>query len=497
MHKPYQVLIVALSVLFVVVSLVEGQGDCPALVQTALSQMGNNCSSLDRNTACYGYTQVKATFSDTQPTDFFTKPADRTQLRTLQTIETAPLDTQTGQWGIAVMNVQANVPDTVPGQAVTFLLMGDVQMQNAVSADQAFEPTAAPITVKTLTQSNVRTSPNANANLLGSVTAGVELVADGLNPGKDWVRVLLNGTPGWISRDLVDAGGGNLDTLPVISRQNRSPMQAFYFTTGVGTPACKESPPSALVVQGPQKVNVNITANGADITIGSTIVLQSDGKHMQLTTLVGSAQVNGLNILAGFTASAPVTQGQAGAWEHLRPMTSAEIDSFQPLENISGTVLHYPITVPTAADIQKTIQAVNSAQSKPSTNTAAPGTTGVALTGPAAQQVDCSDLAAAGPSGGVPYGTVGFFWTPAAGATTYKVNFFNSAGGYITSREVDASQTSVSVDTGSLGGDPNMTWEVEARVGTQNACTTGRVSIQRSLPPQPPKPKSCPTSAPC
>src|SRR6187401_1016586 len=84
----------------------DDEASCPALVEQALFQLGGNCTGLDRNSACYGYNRVDATFSQSVAPDFFSKPSDRTQLASLETIQTAPLDLALEQWGIAVMNVQ-------------------------------------------------------------------------------------------------------------------------------------------------------------------------------------------------------------------------------------------------------------------------------------------------------------------------------------------------------------------------------------------------------
>ena len=41
------------------------------------------------------------------------------------------MNASTGAWGVALMRIQANLPDTLPGQNVTMLIFGDVQIQNA------------------------------------------------------------------------------------------------------------------------------------------------------------------------------------------------------------------------------------------------------------------------------------------------------------------------------------------------------------------------------
>src|SRR5215216_6186910 len=65
---------------------------CPGMIQSALDDVGNNCGGLDRNSACYGYDSVLASFTQPKPEDFFASPADRAGLVDLQGISTAPID---------------------------------------------------------------------------------------------------------------------------------------------------------------------------------------------------------------------------------------------------------------------------------------------------------------------------------------------------------------------------------------------------------------------
>src|SRR5215813_7987730 len=98
-------------------------GSCPALVEQALQDLGDNCGGLGRNSACYGFNRVSALFNQDVTDTFFSKPADVSDLKIMQSIETAPLDTILNQWGVAVLSVQANIPNTIPGQAARFILL--------------------------------------------------------------------------------------------------------------------------------------------------------------------------------------------------------------------------------------------------------------------------------------------------------------------------------------------------------------------------------------
>src|SRR4051794_30129175 len=122
MRRLSLILSVAIAVFLLAVTLQrgltqDGANSCPTLVKQALEAVGNNCGGLGRNSACYGFNRVNATFSEDVNEGFFSKPSDQTNLRSLQSIDTAPLNDAIQEWGVAVMSVQANVPNSLPGQA--------------------------------------------------------------------------------------------------------------------------------------------------------------------------------------------------------------------------------------------------------------------------------------------------------------------------------------------------------------------------------------------
>jgi hypothetical protein len=120
------------SILIVSPQLALTQEQCPELVvDEALAAIGPNCSNMDVNTACYGYNRVNVTRRQEGGPNFFNQPNARAQLAALAAIQTAPNEQGLG-WGIAVLNLQANVPESVPGQAINFLLLGGTEVENAV-----------------------------------------------------------------------------------------------------------------------------------------------------------------------------------------------------------------------------------------------------------------------------------------------------------------------------------------------------------------------------
>lgn len=104
---PITALLVIMSI-----SLVAAQtDDCPELVKRAITAVAKVCDTLNGNEACYGNDRLQAELDDNAP---FTQPADRVSVGDIRSLHTFGLDEQAGTWGIAVLDVQANLPDTLP-----------------------------------------------------------------------------------------------------------------------------------------------------------------------------------------------------------------------------------------------------------------------------------------------------------------------------------------------------------------------------------------------
>jgi len=245
---------------------------CQALVDRALESVGESCGGLQRNTACYGYSRVNSTFIETQAEDYFTHPGDRGLLRDFRTITTSPLDLDTGDWGISVLNLQADLPGTLPGQAVLMLLVGDAEVENAVPPEDVIL-TEDVLVVSTRMEAPLRSGPTANANVVGSVPIDSTLEVDARSEDGLWLRTLFDERAAWVARDRVDQNDA-IDDLPAIRPESRTPMQAFYFRTGLAQPECG-AVPDTIMIQGPQNYTVRLNINGAEMEIGSTILLRT------------------------------------------------------------------------------------------------------------------------------------------------------------------------------------------------------------------------------
>ena len=119
---------ILLSLVAVVTAQIE---DCEVIVREALGSVDGLCEGLDRNSACYGSTLVDSeTVVSPRPDGFFAQPGDKEMLTNFTAIQPHPLNAETGEFGVTLLNVLANVPNTVPGQAVLLLLVGDAELTN-------------------------------------------------------------------------------------------------------------------------------------------------------------------------------------------------------------------------------------------------------------------------------------------------------------------------------------------------------------------------------
>jgi hypothetical protein len=113
---------------------------CETVLMRALEVTEADCSPTGRNQACYGYTVVQSELqSGISPASIrFARSGDIVPIRSLAKIRTEPLNLVQGTWGMAVLRLQANLPDTNPGQNITFILFGDTTLQPDSSRTNAF-----------------------------------------------------------------------------------------------------------------------------------------------------------------------------------------------------------------------------------------------------------------------------------------------------------------------------------------------------------------------
>ncbi|MFW5691804.1 MAG: hypothetical protein ACOCX3_00480 [Chloroflexota bacterium] len=118
-------------------------GSCPAIVEAALDAVDTFCTGVGRNQVCYGNVAVEADPQPDAQAFQFEHVGDVEDVGQLLSLRLQPMDEQAGTWGVALMKLQANLPDTSPGQNVTFLMFGDVSITSAVAPGDGQRPMQA------------------------------------------------------------------------------------------------------------------------------------------------------------------------------------------------------------------------------------------------------------------------------------------------------------------------------------------------------------------
>jgi hypothetical protein len=481
-------LVTALTGLALISGTVLSQGACAQAVQASFERIGSLCEGAEGGTACADTGVTLTDFAGTASR--LTAPANAFSLDEVARISVEqPAE---GDMLGAALNVYANVPLGLSQAGLRYFLIGNVALENLVDPESAVLPAEA-IVISPIVGANLRVSPSADARVLASAAAGTELQANGVSRDQQWLRVLHEGQRVWISRQTVAERVGEIEALPIVSNDDRTLMQSFKLTTADRAWTCAGLLPDMLFIQGPTSYSASITANGTDIRFTSTVVLRLDSGLLRVYVLDGSATLGSVTVPAGFTIQAALgPDGTVAApWTALRAITDEERNFLTALEILPVNALYSAVKVPSQAQINEILAAINASS------------TSQTIAGPAQGRANCRAFRPTSPLSGMPNGeSVPFYWDGAPGATAYRLNFYDTAGVRVRSFEVSALSTTFSVNTTSaaLGAGSSFGWDVDALVDGQVACTTGRVSVVRDFADVPvssnqqPQPQAQPTA---
>ncbi|MCB9452691.1 MAG: hypothetical protein H6672_14735 [Anaerolineaceae bacterium] len=266
--------------------LTQESTSCPAIVSDSLAMVASLCGETGRNQACYGNLMLTVEAQAGVDSLVFDTPGDIINVADIRSLRLTGMDEAVPEWGVALLKLQANLPDTLPGQNVTMLLIGDVAVQNA-------------------------------ANVTG---------------------------------------------------ESYTPMQAFYFRSGMGDSLCAEAPESGIVIQTPKgQGQIALRVNNVDISLGSTAFLQAvAGDALYVNLLEGQATVTAFDgtqtVAAGMMVSVPIDDDLAASGPPTPPEPVAEADMQSVADLIAGlpdTVVAPTNTAETVADEVATADTMN------------------------------------------------------------------------------------------------------------------------------------------
>lgn len=291
--------------------------DCPAVVQTAISLTSLRCETTDSNQVCYGHIVLDARSRQGLSPFEFAEPGDIVDVVQVQSLRLSAMDTETGQWGVVMMQIEATL-------AATDITSDDQDVQILLFGDAVLEDANQFLTATAVDNLNIRSQPNSESAILGSLVRGEQITVNGRLEGDAWLRVrtATSESNGWIFSELVELNG-DLTSLNQISAENAittppdsiaqyGPMQAFYFQSGMQDAPCPEAPNSGVLIQTPEGVaSVNIWMDEVVIQMDGTAYLQGQANgNLVINMLEGQAQVESQNdtrtVVEGMQISVPL-----------------------------------------------------------------------------------------------------------------------------------------------------------------------------------------------
>lgn len=325
---------------------------CRRLIETALEATDEICSPTLRNQACYGHDTLQAQPQTGLETFNFDEVGDIVEVAHIKSMRLSAMDLDNETWGVALMNLQANLPDEDPNQNIKLLLFGDVAVRNAIDIPRETE-----VNLQARGNTNVHRLPDKDSFVMGTLPRNAAVTARGRSEDNKWILVKMpdGASEGWISSVLVSNYRGALSLLsevePALSQYG--PMQAFYVRTGDSSANCEEAPNDGLLIQTPEGVaEVRLWINQVKIRLGSTVFIESNSSgSMTIKTLEGHASVEALGVeytaMAGTSVEVPMNDDD----EPSAPPKPPKHIKVEEVENLPVNHLTVPVTpeiLPTA-----------------------------------------------------------------------------------------------------------------------------------------------------
>lgn len=261
---------------------------CNSMVEEALRLVAARCLDVGRNEACYGNSAISATLNDDALA--FETPGDIIPVSAIDALITRPINPDSQEWGVAMLNLQADLPDA--DDSVQILVFGGAQVTPTTTQLAADTPTCH-FTNTSGHNLNLRAGPGENFAVFDVLDTDDTLLVYGRSVDGAWLR----SSRGWV---YVADGVLDCDTpdeLRLIENSQdlySAPMQSF--TLRVDDEARCDAVPSGLLIQSPTGQTANLQINNVELKIGSTafVTVDKDSQTMTVSSLDGNVDlVNG------------------------------------------------------------------------------------------------------------------------------------------------------------------------------------------------------------
>lgn len=279
------------SLLILGITIGQAQRLCEALVDNAMLQASENCIERDGEMSCYAYDNLSATHFDQSHLGTFIAPGNVADLATVHTIQSAAIDLEEDEWGVAYLQTRANLPTVTADESVRLFMLGEVFMENAIEGNPSISVDVVFIT--TTDGALLRDSPTDTGVTIATAPNALVLEANALSDDRLWLRTSYEGQTAWVKRDELFPNDA-IDGLPLASAaaidttsSSNSAFGSLYFSTG-GDSDCQEAP-NTLVIQTPLGQPTDLTINDIPIQFGSTVAMgfsTVDGQDVMWITVI-------------------------------------------------------------------------------------------------------------------------------------------------------------------------------------------------------------------
>jgi len=327
-------------------------GECTTFVKQALAATDKACVNTGRNEACYGHISLDAQPQSQDASFKFSEVGDKVDVARVSRLRLSPMDAKTDVWGVALLKVQADIPNDMPDTNVSVLVFGDVELENAIP-----DPVYADVVVSGPSNANIRRQPSNRGFVLSTLSPTTKVQAKGRSKDGAWLYVGLPGGKGngWVRRSLMKSTD-DLTKLKELdpSLTSYGPMQAFYLQNGKQQTTCQNVPNDGILIQTPEGVaQVQLWINEVKIKLGSTAFIQAqpDNKTMTVTTLEGAAHVEALGVeqvaVEGTTVTVRVDENQ----KPIAPPSLPQAYNVNEVQNLTAQSMERPVTPAPPANI--------------------------------------------------------------------------------------------------------------------------------------------------
>ena len=209
--------------LWLSIAIVAQTSTCSDIVFNAIDQTEDLCQDVGRNQICYGNQNVTASPATETVELVFDSPGNIENIRRIAAFDVAEFDEGQGIWGISLLKLQANLPDTTPGINVTILVFGDVEMiqTRGNRRMQAFSLSTGigPVRCNELPDSGVVIQTPQGVGTVDFSINGVQLALGStalIRSNEEMQIALLEGNATVTNADVSEAlSAGELTTLPI------------------------------------------------------------------------------------------------------------------------------------------------------------------------------------------------------------------------------------------------------------------------------------------